>query len=694
MRTTLLLLFLTVLNFLLLLNSASSNSIFSPEEIKELSNIPVKVYFNGENYYSGKFRCPLINDKSRIENYKLIQDHSSGFLSINEIPMERNYYDLQANGSAQLIFGDSLFHVVYTQSSQISNWSDRKVWYSFSADYGNNWFSTEISYFYQNSSFPSISKFYSGSSNDESALVCMNVKNTSSANFKMSIFGDPFPGLGVFLECNPGRSYTGGRVIGGEVGKFFFLSSSDSLFFNGGNYNGGTPSFSGYKFIDKSSDGAYTIGKGPQGKVGIAYIINENLSSDFGDVIFIQSTDNGQTFSSPLKIFDANFFTDSLAGFKGISMVYWHNNPLIAFETIKQTTDGQYFPGAPSKIRVWSPELNAGNSFVIADSNNIPYAPARGTTDLEAPICRPSLGLSKDGNNIFCAVTVQSPQTGGNDSTSFNDIYITKSSIGSIWSTPARMNPIYPRYDWTFPSVSNSSNTPPFTYYCNLVAQRDNIPGSNVNTPNPATNAKMFYIRADATSTPILPVPQLMYPENNSQSLNNRPSFQWSRTTDSYDLQISTDVSFSNIGHSVITNFTGYYMPANILEVFSTYYWRVRSKVPGEVSNWSEVFNFRTGVSGVTTISENIPTEYKLFTNYPNPFNPSTKIKFDLPNSSIVRINVFDITGRMINEIFNMNLQAGSYETEFNGANLSSGIYYYRIEAGNFVETKKMILVK
>ena len=75
-------------------------------------------------------------------------------------------------------------------------------------------------------------------------------------------------------------------------------------------------------------------------------------------------------------------------------------------------------------------------------------------------------------------------------------------------------------------------------------------------------------------------------------------------------------------------------------------------------------------------------------------FNPTTKIKFDLPNSSIVRINVFDITGRMINEILNMNLNAGSYETEFNGANLSSGIYYYRIEAGNFVETKKMILIK
>jgi uncharacterized delta-60 repeat protein len=97
---------------------------------------------------------------------------------------------------------------------------------------------------------------------------------------------------------------------------------------------------------------------------------------------------------------------------------------------------------------------------------------------------------------------------------------------------------------------------------------------------------------------------------------------------------------------------------------------------------------------GITPISFNVPDNFSLFQNYPNPFNPTTKIKFDLPKNSFVKIIVFDITGRMISELVNTNLQEGSYETEFNGENLSSGIYYYTIEAGSFIETRKMILVK
>ena len=99
-------------------------------------------------------------------------------------------------------------------------------------------------------------------------------------------------------------------------------------------------------------------------------------------------------------------------------------------------------------------------------------------------------------------------------------------------------------------------------------------------------------------------------------------------------------------------------------------------------------------IIGVRNITNEVSERFSLSQNYPNPFNPTTKIKFDLPQNSFVKINVFDITGRLINELANLNLQTGSYETEFNGTNLSSGIYYYRLEAGSFVNTKKMILVK
>jgi hypothetical protein len=83
-----------------------------------------------------------------------------------------------------------------------------------------------------------------------------------------------------------------------------------------------------------------------------------------------------------------------------------------------------------------------------------------------------------------------------------------------------------------------------------------------------------------------------------------------------------------------------------------------------------------------------------LYQNYPNPFNPVTNIKFDLPKDEFVKIILYDILGREAAPVINEFKKAGTYEVKFDGSNLSSGTYFYRIEAGDFVDTKKMILVK
>jgi len=83
-----------------------------------------------------------------------------------------------------------------------------------------------------------------------------------------------------------------------------------------------------------------------------------------------------------------------------------------------------------------------------------------------------------------------------------------------------------------------------------------------------------------------------------------------------------------------------------------------------------------------------------LHQNYPNPFNPSTKIKFDISSPGFTFIKVFDSNGKQVNELLSSQLNAGSYEINFNGERLSSGVYYYKIESGNFTETRKMILMK
>ncbi len=97
---------------------------------------------------------------------------------------------------------------------------------------------------------------------------------------------------------------------------------------------------------------------------------------------------------------------------------------------------------------------------------------------------------------------------------------------------------------------------------------------------------------------------------------------------------------------------------------------------------------------GIQPISSNIPKVYALRQNYPNPFNPVTNIDFDLPKASHVSIVVYNELGQRIRELVDQQMQPGSYKVDFDATNLPSGVYFYRINAGAFVQTKKMVLTK
>ena len=91
---------------------------------------------------------------------------------------------------------------------------------------------------------------------------------------------------------------------------------------------------------------------------------------------------------------------------------------------------------------------------------------------------------------------------------------------------------------------------------------------------------------------------------------------------------------------------------------------------------------------------ELLVNEFKLYNNYPNPFNPSTKIKFNVPSISDVTIRIYDVLGNEIETLVNQEKTAGTYEVEFNSEGISSGIYLYKITAGDFTQTKMIILMK
>jgi flagellar hook assembly protein FlgD len=98
----------------------------------------------------------------------------------------------------------------------------------------------------------------------------------------------------------------------------------------------------------------------------------------------------------------------------------------------------------------------------------------------------------------------------------------------------------------------------------------------------------------------------------------------------------------------------------------------------------------------VVGISENKlnPIEFKLYNNYPNPFNPSTTLRYSIPEASLTTLKIYDELGKEVATLVNENKSAGTYEVEFSAKDLASGIYYYTLQAGSFSKTNKMILIK
>lgn len=107
------------------------------------------------------------------------------------------------------------------------------------------------------------------------------------------------------------------------------------------------------------------------------------------------------------------------------------------------------------------------------------------------------------------------------------------------------------------------------------------------------------------------------------------------------------------------------------------------------------VFKTTTGgVIGINPISTEVPNDYLLYQNYPNPFNPTTNIKFAIPKASFVKLAVYDILGREVEILVNESLTPGTYEVKWDASKVSSGIYFYRLNAENFSDIRKMSFIK
>ena len=109
--------------------------------------------------------------------------------------------------------------------------------------------------------------------------------------------------------------------------------------------------------------------------------------------------------------------------------------------------------------------------------------------------------------------------------------------------------------------------------------------------------------------------------------------------------------------------------------------------------NNGQAFKY-TEIIGIAPLSGTLPKDFSLLQNYPNPFNPKTTIEFDIPKAEFTRLIIYDALGRKVAALVNEELKAGRYKIDWVSTNYSSGIYYYQLKAGDYQETRKMVVIK
>jgi subtilisin-like proprotein convertase family protein len=178
--------------------------------------------------------------------------------------------------------------------------------------------------------------------------------------------------------------------------------------------------------------------------------------------------------------------------------------------------------------------------------------------------------------------------------------------------------------------------------------------------------------------------------------------YQVGGTGDNFINTILNDSATATIA-SGTSPFTGSFIPSKPLSQFTnmnlngTWILKIYDMASGNTGTlkaWSLNFIIGTNPVGIQNTSNKIPKEITLSQNYPNPFNPTTNIKFDIPKSSYVKLTIYDALGREVETLVNEELKAGTYHADWSASNYTSGVYFYTLSAGDFVESKKMVLVK
>lgn len=198
-------------------------------------------------------------------------------------------------------------------------------------------------------------------------------------------------------------------------------------------------------------------------------------------------------------------------------------------------------------------------------------------------------------------------------------------------------------------------------------------------------------------------VPMLISPVGTSHE-PRRTTYTWSSSkfATKYHLQVASESDLDSVGafksENIVIDSTVADTTAKLsapLEDTTTYYWHVAAIDTGRAGAYSAAASYTTG-TGIDAVSKHggIPKEFTLYQNYPNPFNPTTVINYQLPVNSLVTLKVYDVLGRDVATLVNEQKSAGSYHVTFDAHSLPSGVYFYRLKAGSYSQTRKLLLLK
>ena len=191
-------------------------------------------------------------------------------------------------------------------------------------------------------------------------------------------------------------------------------------------------------------------------------------------------------------------------------------------------------------------------------------------------------------------------------------------------------------------------------------------------------------------------IPALVSPVDGTNHISVDTILVWNEANgaDTYQVQLSTDPDFITVKVDT-SEIAATSLEVNGLESLTTYYWRVCAYNESGMSDWSAVWSFTTyDVTSMVSFEGEIPNQFMLSQNYPNPFNPSTVIRYGLPERTFVNLNVYNSLGQNVATLIHEELNAGFFEVAFDASHLPSGIYIYRLQAGEYVKSKRMLYLK